>query len=699
LAKGVQVNRFPDAALERLARRIAAGEVVFFIGAGFSLDSEGNSAPSLIRRLLARLLAMADVLERTDLIQGLCETFGLKGPDKSTGDPASLATDENVQRLSNDYYSINDWCTNAFSELLADLKKDSAWRRQARRIHTLEEKLRQRLEEGAEGYERTGISLPRLAKKDLEKLFLLDGDGGKALFLDTMGFADDRIFSGQPSARERDLVAGSFGNRLRQRHFVLAWLAREGLCPTLVTTNYDMLIEGAYRLAGASPRELRTPSSDDPTATYALFSRIAAAEDFFLQGAAHRSALIVKIHGCAERYRKERMSSTERWRAYLPAMVFTYREIQNWRQDAWSCDFLRTVLRTHTLAFAGYSAVDPVLHDTFRTVYEEMAQRRRSAAAMTSGQRQAEEAPAFCFGIAGRREFHAVEILRAASAAAGCEQRPLRKPPNLLPFYLSGDAEKRFPNLDEAMLWTFHLVFRQRQREALVASLRQAVLLLFGRPAAEADLGRILHGFDQLCSCERKAAARWTDHAAHRAELARIVGWSTGFHASLLQEWALAAKVLRYQGPGLNLDRLRRSPWYQPASEQPAWTAWGAVLEIALRRAIARWRGKPRAWVQDTPWVRPGKATGGPQIFFGRSSQAPTPMALTIRLTAFDRLRSAATQQVGLREHVTWHLQPSDLPWRRDGPRGEDRRDLPPAHVIWRCATGGGTALDVFLDG
>jgi len=46
--------------LDRLATRICAGEVVFFIGAGFSLDSEGNTAQLLVARLLARIEALTE---------------------------------------------------------------------------------------------------------------------------------------------------------------------------------------------------------------------------------------------------------------------------------------------------------------------------------------------------------------------------------------------------------------------------------------------------------------------------------------------------------------------------------------------------------------------------------------------------------------------------------------------------------------
>src|SRR5438445_13849755 len=48
--------------LARLADRIVAGEVVFFVGAGASRDSEGNTGPVLIARLLARFEAISGYL-------------------------------------------------------------------------------------------------------------------------------------------------------------------------------------------------------------------------------------------------------------------------------------------------------------------------------------------------------------------------------------------------------------------------------------------------------------------------------------------------------------------------------------------------------------------------------------------------------------------------------------------------------------
>src|SRR5262245_11867845 len=57
--------RKTHAALLRLQKEIRAGRSVFFIGAGMSIDSEGNSAERIVIRLLIRLCA----LHRAALLQ------------------------------------------------------------------------------------------------------------------------------------------------------------------------------------------------------------------------------------------------------------------------------------------------------------------------------------------------------------------------------------------------------------------------------------------------------------------------------------------------------------------------------------------------------------------------------------------------------------------------------------------------------
>ena len=62
--------------------------MVFFVGSGFSIDSEGNDANRLVGRLVAGLLAMGTILteelgeERTQAsttLDGLGRVFGLAG--------------------------------------------------------------------------------------------------------------------------------------------------------------------------------------------------------------------------------------------------------------------------------------------------------------------------------------------------------------------------------------------------------------------------------------------------------------------------------------------------------------------------------------------------------------------------------------------------------------------------------------------
>jgi hypothetical protein len=272
---------------------------------------------------------------------------------------------------------------------------------------------------------------------------------GKALFLDTMGFRNSGIMSGEPHLEGPDDVSASFGDRLLPRHQVIARLAREGFCTTTITTNYDRLLEGAFRLAGfggdfyidglEEARRVdgfnnRRFESFSPETYFNDFACIASPREFFTEGKAHRTAVVMKIHGCSQRYRMIPHTEPQALSSYLRSMVFTYREIQNWREDSWAADYLRSLLRTRTVVFCGYSLQDPVIHDTFRTVYEEMA-RDRGPDGCASPCTKKTDVPAFFFapGV-GNNEFYGMEVLRAASAAVGEAQEPLSLHPNYIRF-------------------------------------------------------------------------------------------------------------------------------------------------------------------------------------------------------------------------------------------------------------------------
>jgi hypothetical protein len=687
------MSAFPQDGLDRLAERVAAGEAVFFIGSGFSVDSEGNDANRLIGRLLARFDALTALLGSSELRDGLKAIFSVA---ESTD--GSLTTPDEVKTLAREYYTFNDWITSAFSLLLGEIEKVPNQRRLLASLHSKERDLLAQL---AAASNAAPAWMPSLEMKDLKALLALPAaDRGKALFLETMGFADSEVMAGSPYHQDPAEARQSYGHRLLPRHQVLASLAREGLAPVLLTTNFDLLLEGAYRMAGLvarfpqgidrPPDPAPEPVRGMPPATFDAFCRIASASQFFGRGDDRRAAQLLKIHGCAESYRWARRKGTDALRAYLPALVFTFREIQNWREDSWSRDLVSTLLRTRSIVFCGYSTADPVLHDTIRTVYEEMARRRGR-----HGEPSAQEAPAFFLGGVGRTEFYGMEILRAASRAAGGAPR-LTEHPNYLRFhFLPKEGPARFPSLDEMMRWLFHLVFRRRQAQALEGDLGRVATLLLGHPCPEAERQVVLRELEALRREEDAAAKAWKDQPDDRLSFERIVGWTERFQTGLLREFALADAALRSSGPGLAMDQLRRSPWYYPALDHTDWAAWGAVVELALRRRISAWQGQHRKghWEEDRPWLSTAAGAAHPSVLYARSKSQPTPFCLTLRLRPSGGRGQEPAVQGACRKHSVWELDYGEIPWRRatvtkPGTKPDAARPgkTPDAATIWRWA-------------
>ncbi len=714
--------------VDRLAERVLAGEVVFFIGAGFSLDSEGNSTHRLVGKLLVRFLAMTRHLHHAEqetatyLLNGLKTTFYLDGDTKT---PTKLVTWKNLDRLAKDYYQFNDWICSAFT-LLTEKLLESISAQELKAYLTEKKKNPEHVHATVkainklENYcyallETLDVPIDPIALEDL--LAVQDPvDRGKMLFLDTMGFSNEKVMGGKKSMDSEanfDDVEASYRGLLLPRHRVLARLAREGFCPMLLTTNYDLLLEGGYRLAGFlpdKPRQSKTNGSrpkSAPPSNYQYFARIASANEFFNHGEGYRSALIVKIHGCAETYRKKKEDQREHPDSsavhdYLPAMVFTYREIQNWRADAWSRDLVRTLLRTHTMVFCGYSGLDPVLHDTFRTVYEEMA-------AQWTGQTRTEnsasedptrDAPTFYMDIAEKRDFYSLEILRAASQTVGVTTPELTAHENLLEFYLSKD---HFPRLDELFRWLYHVVIRKRQTQMLQTALPGIARISLGHPGPEREIDAICNHFDVLCEEEQKTAEAWNNTAEGRPQFERLVGWTDRFHAGLMRAFTLGATVMRATGPsGIPMHVMRSRPWYYPLNDHPDWAAWAVVVELALRRMVAAWRGCLESWTKDADWVRVARGPH-PALLFTSEKEHVTPIRLAIRLAGYEQPILSSENHGVIRQESVWVLHPNRLPWRystrqeqlHEKENGRYQEEIwqsaygetPPADVLWRWAS------------
>lgn len=720
------VDRFPADALDRLSARLVSGKVVFFVGAGFSLDSEKNSSHRLIARLVARFLSLCWLLRQPDrirlrpgaprtpeavagiaaeLVERFQGTFELDGRSER---PAELATWDNVDRLARQYYNINDWMTSALTEIVTHLADLAPGVDVAEAIGPLEAHLLRLM--GDDPRLIGAMELAHLRKLPPEHR-------GKALFLETLGFDNGAAMGGSPEHGDLDTVERSYRGLMRPRYRVLGRLAREGLSPILITTNYDLLVEGGYRLEGFAleGQERAEGLRYLPDSDFQRYSRIAAAEDFFERGGEQRLAQIVKIHGCALRYRnarRETIEAAERalaqkrrrsdddpeaidpdspWVAALNKIVFTYREIQNWRTDSWAQDLLRTHIRARTVVFCGYSGMDPVIHDTFRTVYEEMAGQRRAEPADAKGDAptRGATAPAFYLGVGAKKEFHGFELLRAASLAVGVHTPSLTDHANQVPFVLPKHPYA-FPTIDDLFLWTYHRTVRRLQHAAIHAHLRSLLTRLLGHPPLDAELDTFEERFAALTVEESRVASTWqaSDGPDGGSDVRRafnqVVSWSDRFHANLLREHALAGAHQRHRGPGLDTAAIRELPWYCPASDHPDWSAWSAVLEVALRRRAARWRGAPDEWTALTGWgwlgpIPDRQAT----LLVSKGIDEPTPHALTIYLPGYEPALPTACATQHVATHVVWVLRPDEAPWVR-----EDHGATPAASTLWRWACG-----------
>jgi|SRR5579871_416783 len=698
--------------IERLATRICAGEVVFFIGAGFSLDSEGNSAGVLVARLLARIESLTETGGKsTDselaelanrLRAGLRTTFSLQ---KDGG----LFDDEAVQgatltSLAQNYYQFNDWACSAFENLVARFAAKQPGAEFFATTNARENELLRRYRADASMDAIDVKWLLRLHQHALhnpdfrERVF-----AGKALFLDTLGFPCDRVMGGKPMDADLEEVIGH-AKKIRMRHRVLAWLAAEGLTPALVTTNYDLLLECGFREAGllplAPPAALWT-DAEKPleraerlklplNRRYRYFTRIKDATDFFAFGDAREAAVIHKIHGDVAAYRIARGGDPAQFRKMLPSIVFTFREIQNWREDSWSRDHLSTMLRTRTVVFAGYSAADPVIHDTFRNVYEEIAGYRVQAQdgagpGKPDGGSKQECSRAFFTDLDQARSFHGLEILRAASRAAGEPGLELTDHPNLMTFH--PEKDRAFPHLDEVFTWTYHLVARELQQQALEAEIGRIAYQLFAKPSPEEEVNAVIDSFIALRNQEKLEASGWDgqDGESARRHCRRVTNWTVEFHRRLMREYQIAESLHRNPSEAFAVHAAKKYPWYTPMGEHPQWCAWGAIVEMAVRRMGAAYLGVGRdAWHITNADLEAVEQAAGPGVSFRARPDSPVRRLLCIELSAERRLfpKTAPARRFGALPPKVWELRPETIPWWT---KGDERKpeDMPSAGALW----------------
>jgi hypothetical protein len=670
----------------RLQKELRAGRAVFFVGSGMSIDSEGNTTARLILRLLIRLRAFA-ILTRCSSYAALRVTMGEIRSDLSGSFSVKLGlakplTVASKKILPGQYYEFNDWTCSTFSLLLSSLAALSAADQQAflAQLHSLEERQRLRFFPG-ESVPLCPVPPDLLPPPGSPTPW---DDAGKALFLVTMGFRNPRIMGGDVTLKPYRALLDSYASRLRPRHWIWARFAREGWAPLIVTTNFDRLVEGAFRLSGF--RHDGCDKCDHIPIPLNRWTTISEPAQFFRRGGEGRMASVVKIHGCAMRFDSLWSPGTPPF-PYQRSMVFTYREIQNWRQDAWSRDFFRSLLRTRTVTFSGYSTKDPVIHDTLRSVYEEM----RSYHPHAPEAEEQQSAPAYTISSGDGRDFYSWEVLRSASAAVNGSS-PSRKKvhPNFLGYDYSGGG---FPSPDHLLLWLNHVSYRRTQLDCLTFELQQLIHGLKIDPRQKVDLAsRICTAFEKMLLSQEQKVVNAPDKDRKRL-CEEITRWTYGFHPALLREFALADAAARETGQRLWSTEMRNLPdYYFPATARPAWTALGALLELVISRALGP---DGLGWQDCTPAI-----SSVPVLLF-RKEDGRLPHCLHVRYADSENGGLPLSQRGNPATTAIWEIPSAAAPAgkRKNATPPAGTRDLrAPFHRIHFPFPGPQQLIDCFLD-
>jgi hypothetical protein len=289
--------------------------------------------------------------------------------------------------------------------------------------------------------------------------------------------------------------------------------------------------------------------------------------------------------------------------------------------------------------------------------------------------------------------------LRASSRAAGETGLELTEHPNLLTFYLK--HERMFPHLDELFTWTYHLVARELQAQALEAEVGRIAYQLFEKPCPEEEAKAIVGSFLELRTRERFEAAR-LEHGSQarcgelaRRRFRRLTNWTSVFHRRLMRQYQVAEGLHRNPSEAFAIHSAARYPWYVPLSEHPQWAAWGAILEMAIRRLAGAYLGGPKLWQTSSANLEVAEHAAGPAVLYrarpwARSdTEPPIRRSLSIELGA-ERLFPRQTPRrlfTALKPKV-WELRPETIPWWMSGD-GRKPKDTPGARTLWAWAAFG----------
>jgi hypothetical protein len=189
---------------------------------------------------------------------------------------------------------------------------------------------------------------------------------------------------------------------------------------------------------------------------------------------------------------------------------------------------------------------------------------------------------------------------------------------------------------------------------------------------------------------DRGAREPWSDSVRRRFQTCS--GWTSGFLVRLLREFELGMGLLRKPGESYLVEGISGLPWYRPITEHPEWTAWAAVLELAIRRATAVSMRRPGLWKCPGAHLEVAHAAS-PAVLFragafsAKDRRPPVRRCIAIQLSTLRQLfrAEAAPRQLTALKPIVWSLRPGAIPWFADNdPRLPE--GTPSASVVWQWA-------------
>lgn len=575
-------------AINDLVKQLLNQRAVFFVGAGFSLQDENVSTDKIMASLLCRFLAMTDpgllgdnsphegLRQACDQLFGLwlCgeEGNGAAIKAKLNKNPVWLSSGV-IKKLAAKYYQVNEWMVQCFGELYRFYhSREQASRGRFDDIHQKERKIRTlfaELHPASQGGTKPEAAMVEHSPLDVEFLSRVNAEVvGKVIFIETVGLGNRQTMQSYQDADAKPVS---------QRYHVFGKLAKEGLSPIVIATNYDLLIERGYQAVGLEMTDGCSSSQEGCSHLPKCVLPIRQPSDFFMQGSLN-PAHILKVHGCAQQYRTvkkalgdakpaELATTQKQFEDYLASIIYTYREIQHWRDDGWSRDYLQTLLRTKSFVFCGYSAADPVMHVTIRHIYEEMARKEvgQSSDAFVS--------PAFSTR-GDALEFDSLEILNAASKAIGTKGRP-----DGHRAYLPFDyGNKTFPGCDCLFRTVLHRTLRQLQLQILTDHIDTLALTLFGKPKPAHEVNRLKERFNELIEQEKEQVLSDKKQPAEKVMEGQMA-WTEHFPQQVLS---------LFQHAGARRFGKSTVKGYIPLRQYPVWSCFAILLELAIRHGYQK---------------------------------------------------------------------------------------------------------------